>query len=227
MVAHLDARLWFPDPREAVPSGSSAGLVAVGGDLSIERLVLAYRSGIFPWTVRPISWWSPDPRAVIELACFRPPESLRRVLRSGVFHLTIDAAFQDVIAGCAEPTPRRPQTWISPEFIEAYTRLHEAGFAHSIECWQDDRLVGGIYGVAIGGLFSGESMFHRVSNASKVALHRLVEHLRLRGYRLFDIQMTTPVTEQLGAVGLPRAEYLRRLRGAVDQPVTFGVNTGG
>src|SRR5215510_3639643 len=190
----LTDRLWFPDPRTASQSETLNGLVAVGGDLSLARLLLAYRSGIFPWTVDPITWWSPDPRAIFELDQFHLSRSLAKVLRKKPFQVTLDRAFRKVMEGCAQPAPGRRTTWISREFLEAYTRLHEHGHAHSLECWQGDRLVGGIYGVAIGGFFAGESMFHRVSNASKVALFHLVEHLRSRGFSLFDIQMLTPIT---------------------------------
>ncbi len=216
-LSFLDQRLRFPNPELA----DAEGLVAVGGDLSVPRLLLAYRSGIFPWTVNPITWWSPDPRAIFELEQFHVSRSLRRVLRRGVFRVTCDQAFRAVMEGCAAPAPGRRSTWIEPEFIEAYTRLHVEGHAHSFECWSGDRLVGGIYGVAIGGFFAGESMFHRASNASKVALCHLVEHLRARRFALFDIQMLTPVTRQLGGVTIPRHDYLRRLAQAVALPRTF------
>lgn len=208
----LSQALKFPDPRSA----DVEGLVAVGGDLSVERLLLAYRSGLFPWTVSPISWWSPDPRAILEFDQLHVSESLKRVLRRNTFQVTVDKAFPQVIAQCAKPGPARGETWISEEFIAAYTRLHERGHAHSLECWLDGELVGGIYGVAIGGFFAGESMFHRVSNASKVALCHLVEHLKKREFKLLDIQMLTPVTKQMGGVTISREEYLARLGEAVD-----------
>jgi len=207
----LDFRLQFPDPRRA----DVEGLVAVGGDMSVDRLLLAYRSGIFPWTAAPVTWWSPDPRAIIELDRLHVSHSLQRVLRKALFEVTIDQAFKEVMKGCAAPAPGRRSTWISPEFLEAYTALHKAGFAHSLECWQAKRLVGGIYGVAIGGFFAGESMFHRVSDASKVALCRLVAHLQERGFSLFDTQMLTPITTQMGGITISRDEYLRRLSIAV------------
>ena len=216
-VALLDQRLRFPDPRTA----DAEGLVAVGGDLSVRRLLLAYRSGIFPWTVGPVSWWSPDPRAVFELDGFHVSRSLAKVIRRGVFKVTRDRAFRAVMQGCAAPARGRRSTWISPEFIEAYTDLHEQGHAHSLECWQGRELAGGVYGVAIGGFFAGESMFHRASNASKVALFHLIEHLRRQGFVLFDIQMLTPATEQLGAVTIPREEYLTRLAEAVRKSCSF------
>lgn len=207
----LDERLRFPDPRTA----ATDGLVAVGGDFSPERLLLAYRSGIFPWTDAPISWWSPDPRGIFELEQFHVPRSLERFLRKNPYVVTRDRAFRAVMAGCAAPDPRRGATWVTANFIEAYARLHELGHAHSVECWCGEELVGGIYGVAVGGLFAGESMFHRADNASKVALYHLVQHLRSRGFVLFDIQMVTAATHQLGAIEISRADYLQRLRLAV------------
>jgi len=191
----------------------------------VERLLLAYRSGVFPWTADPVTWWSPDPRAIFELDRVHVPHSLAKLLRKGVFEVTIDRAFRQVVEGCAEPAPGRRSTWITPEFLEGYTQLHEQGHAHSLECWQGERLVGGIYGVAIGGFFAGESMFHRVSNASKVALSRLLEHLQARGFALFDIQMLTPVTSQMGGVTIPREQYLRRLARAVEKPCAFSQPT--
>jgi len=210
--------VWFPDPVFA----NAEGLVAVGGNLSLPRLLAAYRQGIFPWTVAPVTWWSPDPRAVFDLHRFHVPRSLAKLLRKGVFEITVDRAFREVMEGCAAPAPGRRETWITAEFIAAYTRLHRHGHAHSLECWQGGRLVGGIYGVAIGGFFAGESMFHRVSNASKMALVHLVQHLRARRFAVFDIQMVTPVTRQLGAVEIPRSDYLRRLAEAVKLDRSFG-----
>ncbi len=213
----LDERLRFPDPRTA----TADGLVAVGGDFSPERLRLAYRHGIFPWTDAPISWWSPDPRGIFELDRFHVSRSLEKILRKKPYAITRNRAFRQVMEGCAVPDARRGTTWISPKFIEAYTRLHEQGHAHSVECWRGDELVGGIYGVAVGGLFAGESMFHRADNASKVALHQLVTHLRERQFALFDIQMVTDITRQLGAVEISRAEYLNRLERAVTLDCVF------
>jgi leucyl/phenylalanyl-tRNA--protein transferase len=216
-ISVLDRRLRFPDPRQA----DADGLVAVGGDLSAPRLLLAYRSGVFPWTVRPITWWSPDPRGVFELDGFHVSHSLAKVLRHGRFEITTDRAFGEVMAGCAAPAPGRRSTWITPEFIAAYTELHRQGHAHSLECWREGRLAGGVYGVALGGLFAGESMFHRVNDASKVALFHLVEHLRERGFVLFDVQMVTPITSRLGAITIDREDYLRRLDAAVAVEAEF------
>jgi leucyl/phenylalanyl-tRNA--protein transferase len=213
----LDQRLRFPDPRTA----DSEGLVAVGGDFSVERLLLAYRSGIFPWTVNPITWWSPDPRAIFELDGFHVSESLARVIRKGPFRVTVDKAFKQVMEGCAEPARGRRTTWITPEFISAYTELHHLGHAHSLECWDGNQLAGGIYGVSVGGFFAGESMFHRVSNASKIGLYHLIEHLRKQGFSLLDIQMLTPITTQLGGINISRTEYVARLKRAVAQNCSF------
>jgi leucyl/phenylalanyl-tRNA--protein transferase len=213
----LDQRLRFPDPRFA----EGEGLVAIGGDLSTPRLLLAYRSGIFPWTVDPLTWWSPDPRAIFELEKIHVPRSLAKFMRKRPFEVTRDRAFRQVMQGCATPGPGREETWVTPEFIEAYTRLHKQGHAHSVECWREGELVGGIYGVSLGGFFAGESMFHRTTNASKVALHHLVGHLRAHGFALFDIQMITPATRQLGAVEIPRDEYLKRLAAAIPIECNF------
>ncbi len=216
-IAFLNRSLTFPDPRQA----DSEGLAAVGGDLSPARLLQAYRSGFFPWSANPLTWWSPDPRAIIELERFHIPRSLARILRHNPFRVTLDRAFRQVMEGCAAPGPNRPETWITPEFIAAYTRLHELGHAHSVECWLGGDLAGGIYGVAVGGAFSGESMFHRADNASKVALCRLAQLLRERGFALFDIQMLTPATERLSGIEIPREEYLRRLAQAAQLACEF------
>lgn len=215
--AAVDKRLWFPDPRLA----DAEGLVAVGGDLSVARLLLAYRSGLFPWTANPVTWWSPDPRGIFELGGFHVSHSLAKVIRRGALEITVDRAFGEVMAGCAAPGPRRRTTWITREFIKAYGELHRQGHAHSVECWQEGRLAGGIYGVSIGGFFAAESMFHRVSNASKVALFHLVERLRGRGFALVDIQMLTPITARLGGRNIGREEYLRRLERAVNLERAF------
>jgi leucyl/phenylalanyl-tRNA--protein transferase len=213
----LNKNTTFPDPALA----DAEGLVAIGGDLGTERLLAAYRKGIFPWTANPITWWSPDPRAIFELDGFHVPQSLARVIRQRKFEVTIDQSFRAVMEGCAAPAPGRGGAWITEEFIEAYTRLHRQGHAHSVECRLKGELVGGIYGVTIGGLFAGESMFHRVNDASKVALHHLVRHLRERGFALFDIQMVTPATKPLGAIEIPRREYLQRLSAAVKMKCGF------
>jgi leucyl/phenylalanyl-tRNA--protein transferase len=197
------------------------GLVEVGGDLSPERLLDRYRRGIFPWydDPLPICWWSPDPRAIIELDGLRVSRRLARTYRSGKFQFTLNCEFAGVMRGCAE----RPGqgSWITLDMLRAYQELHRLGHAHSVEVWQDGSLVGGVYGVAIGGFFAGESMFHRQSDASKVGLLFLFEHLRQRGFTLFDTQILTDHTARMGAIEIPREEYLWRLRQAVDMPVTF------
>lgn len=207
----------FPDPQGA----DAQGLVAVGGDLSRERLLAAYRGGIFPWSAHPLTWWSPDPRAIIQLDELHIPRSLERALRRASWTVTRDTAFAQVIQACAQSAPGREETWIDASFIRAYTRFHEAGFAHSLEVWEGTLLVGGIYGVAVGGLFAGESMFYLAPNASKVALVRLVEHLQERGYALFDVQMLTPVTRLMGGREITRRDYLQRLRVALEVAPTF------
>lgn len=207
----------FPDPESA----DAEGMVAVGGDLNVERLLTAYGQGIFPWTVNPITWWSPDPRGIIELGDFHVSESLAKAIRKQKLEVTIDTVFQKVMQACATPGPKRRSTWITKEFIAAYTDLHQQGHAHSVECWKNGELVGGVYGVSIGGLFAGESMFHLVDNASKIALGHLVEHLRQRQFVLFDIQMVTAATQPLGAKAISRHEYLKRLAIAVGRDCLF------
>ena len=184
-----------------------------------QLLISAYSSGWFPMAVDPgdIRWYSPDPRGVIPLDGFHVPARLARVIRGGAFQVERDRAFDAVIRACAEADRHDddPGTWIDREIVESYTELHRLGFAHSVETWQDGRLAGGLYGVALGGAFFGESMFHRSTNASKVALVALVEHLRARGFRLLDIQWVTPHLEQFGAVEIPRAVYLEQLEEAL------------
>ncbi|MGD9895530.1 MAG: leucyl/phenylalanyl-tRNA--protein transferase [Candidatus Methylacidiphilaceae bacterium] len=210
-------RVHFPDVSRADPDG----LVAVGGDLSVNRLLAGYRSGIFPWTDRPLTWWSPDPRAIFDMDCFHVPRRLSQKLRQGTFAYTVDRAFPEVIRGCARPAIGREHTWISPRFIKAYCELYRQGYAHSVEVWRDGELVGGLYGVAIGGFFAGESMFHLVPDASKAALVFTMNRLRERGFQLFDTQVATPTTRQMGAVDIRRNEYLERLPEALACPVSF------
>lgn len=215
-------------PSTHFPPASMAdedGVVAVGGRLDPEWLLDAYRHGIFPWPLRcdlPVFWFSPDPRAIIPLEHLKFSGSLRKTLRRSAFRVTCDRAFDDVIVGCATGPGRELGTWITPQMIEAYCQLHRLGVAHSVEAWQGDTLAGGVYGVAVAGLFAAESMFYRVSNASKVALACLLAHVRRRGYQLFDVQMTTEHTERFGATNIARNEYLRRLADALTAPVSFG-----
>jgi leucyl/phenylalanyl-tRNA--protein transferase len=207
----------MPDAEEALPGG----LLASGGDLAPGTLLAAYRGGIFPWpdpTGR-LLWWSPDPRAVLPLDGFHESRRLRQRRRSLLSEVTFDRAFGAVIRGCSEK--RNEGTWITAEMAAAYERLHSLGWAHSVEVWVEDRLVGGLYGLAIGGFFAAESMFHRVPDASKAALAALVEHLRGRGFELLDVQFLTAHLRSLGGVELPRSEYLRRLAQAIASPVVF------
>lgn len=196
------------------------GLVDVGGDLSPKRLLRAYRSGVFPWYNEgdPILWWSPDPRAIFELAGLHVARRLQRTLRSNRFTTSINRDFAAVIRGCAQ---RSEGTWITPSMISAYEELHRLGYAHSFEVWHNEQLAGGIYGVALGGFFAGESMFSRVPDASKVGLIFLVDHLRENGFLLFDIQLITDHTQRLGAIEIPRTDYLKRLALALRAPATF------
>lgn len=200
----------------------SQNLVSIGGGLTVPELLRAYRSGSFPWTVHPVTWWSPDPRAILELEGLHVSRSLARELRKNRFEATCNRAFRQVMEGCAASGPGRRGSWITPEFIEAYCAMHQLGHAHSVEVWLEGNLAGGIYGLGLGACFVGESMFHRVNNASKVALCRLVRHLKIRGYDFLDVQMPTRVTLQLGVTLIPRKEFLRRLQEAIVKPITFG-----
>lgn len=189
-------------------------IVGVGADLAPGTLLHAYRHGLFPMRVQPggpLAWWSPDPRGIVPLDGLRVSRSLRRSCRR--YEIRVDTAFEAVMRGCADP--RRPHGWIDDEFVAAYGALHERGWAHSVETWCGDELVGGLYGVAIGGLFAAESKFYRRRDASKAALVALVELLRAGGATLLDVQWNTPHLSSLGAVDIPRTEYLTRLRDAL------------
>jgi leucyl/phenylalanyl-tRNA--protein transferase len=230
--APLPPELGLTEPRFfPVPTATTReGLLCVGGRLTPDWLLDAYRHGIFPWPMwegEPIAWWSPDPRAVIELDGLHVSRRLRRTLRTGRFQATIDRDFAGVIRGCATAKGRRGNTWLTRPMIEAYCRMHDLGHAHSVEIWHAGKLAGGTYGIAIGGLFAAESMFHRIRDASKIAVVHLVSHLRARGYELLDIQQWTPHTGTIGAVELSRIEYLRRVAQAVKLPVTFGDGLAG
>lgn len=198
--------LWFPPVSTALPDG----LLAMGGDLRPERLLAAYRLGIFPWFNEddPVLWWSPDPRFVLFPEQLKVSKSMQQVFRKGVFEFRADTAFRDVIGHCAGvKRAGQPGTWITAGIIEAYTRLHELGYAHSAECWQDGRLVGGLYGIRLGRVFFGESMFSTVSNASKFAFIRWVQYLQAQGVVLIDCQMHTAHLESLGAGMIGREEF--------------------
>jgi leucyl/phenylalanyl-tRNA--protein transferase len=211
---------FFPPPELAPPEG----LLFLGGKLTPDWLLDAYTHGIFPWPVwgGKLAWWSPDPRAILEFERFHVSRRLARTLRSGKFEVTCNRDFAAVIHGCATAQHRRRATWITPPLKAAYQRLHELGHVHSVEVWHEGRLAGGTYGVSIGGLFAAESMFHYITDASKVAVALLMQHLASRGYELVDIQQLTPHTASLGAIEIPRREYLSRLGQACRKQVTFG-----
>jgi leucyl/phenylalanyl-tRNA--protein transferase len=211
-------RLRFPDPRRA----DATGLVATGGDLEPSTLITAYRRGIFPWPAEGLDllWWSPDPRAVVPLDGLHVSRRLAQTLRQHRFRVTVDADFAAVIGGCADRGDE--ETWITPALRSAYERLYGLGWAHSVEVWtRDGALAGGLYGVAVGGLFAAESMFHTATDASKIALVALVQQCRAAGLELLDVQMPTPHLASLGAVTISRADYLRRLAAVVERSVNF------
>ncbi len=212
-----DTGLDFPP----VESASPEGLLAVGGDLRPERLLLAYRRGIFPWYSdgQPILWWSPDPRAVLFPEKLKVSRSLRKTLRTGKFTVTLDTCFREVMTACAQPRPQRAGgTWITPAMIEAYVKLHELGHAHSAEVWREKTLVGGLYGVAFGGVFFGESMFARETDASKVAFATLVRQLARWGGTLIDCQQYTAHLARFGAEEIRRDRFLQLLASALALP---------
>lgn len=210
----------FPDPEQAETEPN--GLLAVGGDLTAERLIQAYSAGIFPWYSedQPILWWSPDPRMILLPTALQVSKSLRKTLRRGHFTVSVDQAFSQVIHGCASPRRDGNGTWLLPEMITAYEQLHQMGIAHSVETWQDGELVGGLYGINLGNAFFGESMFSRVTDASKVALVHLSELTRKANFAFIDCQVYTEHLERLGARELPRAQFLGQLQQALAQPAT-------
>ncbi|MFI5401395.1 MAG: leucyl/phenylalanyl-tRNA--protein transferase [Planctomycetota bacterium] len=221
--------VWLGPEHEFPPAESAGphGLLAVGGDLAPGRLLAAYRRGIFPWPwedAEPMLWWCPDPRCVLYPDALRVTKSLEQRLRSGRFDVRLDTAFRETVEGCAS-TPRRgsgTETWITAEMKDAYARLHELGHAHSAEAWREGKLVGGLYGVALGRVFFGESMFHRETDASKVAFVRLVRQLATWGFRLVDCQLETPHLESLGAKAVPRRRFLAELGEALALPGPSG-----
>jgi leucyl/phenylalanyl-tRNA--protein transferase len=220
-VYRLDARIVFPPPSEAEPSG----LLAVGGDLSSPRLLAAYAAGIFPWyeDPQPILWFSPDPRWLLLPSELHVSQRLARTLRQQKLEVTLDTAFDRVIGGCATARrPGEPGTWITPAMREAYQELFELGFAHSAETWQAGELAGGVYGVSLGGAFFGESMFTLRPDASKVAFVTLVRRLAAWGFELVDCQVHTPHLERLGARAWPRADFLRRLAATLRRDTRSG-----
>jgi leucyl/phenylalanyl-tRNA--protein transferase len=213
-----DPDVGFPDPELALKEPD--GLLAIGGDLSCARLLRAYVNGIFPWygPGQPILWWSPDPRLVLPPEALHISRSLRKTLRRHLFRVTLDEAFEAVMGHCAGPRPNTSGTWITPEMADAYRELHRQGYAHSVECWQGSRLAGGLYGVSIGRIFFGESMFAHVTDASKAALAHLTWQLRRWDFPLIDCQVHTPHLESLGATYLPRKTFTRLLRVACALP---------
>ena len=212
---------FFPPAVDAEPDG----LIAIGGDLSPERLLQAYANGIFPWfrDEEDVFWYSPDPRLILFPGQFKLPSSLNRIIRSRKFTVKFDTDFTSVIRGCAESVrPGQDGTWISGDFIEAYSALHRKGFAHSVEVYFQDDLVGGLYGVSLGAAFFGESMFYRMNNASKVALHALVERCRQYGINFIDCQVETGHLQGLGAVLVDRVDYLNLLETSQKEKTTAG-----
>ncbi len=209
----------FPPVTEAAEEPN--GLLAVGGDLSIPRLLNAYRHGIFPWYSQgqPLLWWSPDPRTVLLPDRLHISRSLRRSMRKRGFQSSIDRDFSAVIHACAAPRPGSDETWITPEMIRAYEMLHQMGYAHSVEVWLDQQLIGGIYGIAMGRVFFGESMFSRQSDASKVALVILVDHLKSWGFELIDCQLHSPHLASMGAEEISRSDFIEIVHHNVTQPV--------
>jgi leucyl/phenylalanyl-tRNA--protein transferase len=215
------------DPPDAFPPVSAAlrepdGLLCAGGDLSTSRLLEAYRRGIFPWfsAGQPILWWSPDPRAVLFPGEFKVSRSLAKTLRNRGFETTVDRAFDEVVQMCGAHELRPEGTWISPDMVTAYQRLHDLGYAHSVETWLDGQLVGGLYGVALGAVFFGESMFSVSRDASKVALARLVDAALARGVEMIDCQVASEHLKSLGAREIPRREFVARLQTAILDPAS-------
>jgi leucyl/phenylalanyl-tRNA--protein transferase len=219
-VFRLDDRLVFPPVHLA-----EDGLLALGGDLKPERVLLGYAQGIFPWYAEnlPILWHSPDPRMVMTTRDLVIDRSLRKAVRRAPYRLAMDTAFADVLAGCATaPRPGQSGTWLIPDMVEAYGKLHELGFAHSIEAWQDDTLVGGLYGVSLGAAFFGESMFAKAPDASKIAFCACVRQLDRWGIGLIDCQVHTEHLERFGAYEVPRQSYMELLKRALDEPTKRG-----
>ena len=207
---YLDQNIWFPNVDEA----SEEGLLAIGGDLSPERLLHAYRHGIFPWFDKnqPILWWSPDPRMILFPKEIKVSKSMKQVLRNSDFRVTVNTAFRDVITSCSlAQRPGQSGTWITDEMIESYTQLHKLGYAKSVEVWKEDLLVGGFYGIDLGDIFCGESMFAKVNNASKVGF---ITFLKYTNYALIDCQIYTDHLANLGAIEIPRTKFLTYLPGS-------------
>ncbi|MDL1896306.1 leucyl/phenylalanyl-tRNA--protein transferase [Anaerolineae bacterium CFX7] len=212
-IAVLDQGDDFPDPLY----GPTDEPVAVGFELTPKLMLRAYARGLFAWSVHPVTWWSPHPRAIFEMDGFYVSRSLRKKMKRAPFRVTLDHDFWGVMQGCALPRRSGERTWVTREFMGAFLTLHAQGYAHSVECWNGAALVGGVFGVALNGFFSAETMFSRATDASKIALYYLLETLRAAGFALFDIQLLTPHTASLGAREISRAAYLRRLKRALTQ----------
>lgn len=206
----LDSDLFFPDPEEA----SSEGLLAVGGDLSEDRLLLAYESGIFPWYSQddPVLWWSPDPRCVLKIENLKISKSMRNIINRGIFRCTFDNEFSTVMDRCGSVRAEGEGTWITGEMLEAYNKLHDLGIAHSVEVWHNDKLVGGLYGLSLGNMFFGESMFSQMSNSSKYALICLCNALKSKGFEYIDCQIYNSHLGSLGAENMKRKDFLKLLK---------------
>ena len=222
MVPWLTENTPFPPVSRALDEPN--GLLAAGGDLSVQRLIEAYRHGIFPWYSdgQPVLWWSPDPRMVLFPREFKLSRSLKKRLRRQDYEIHMDSVFTRVMRACAAPRPGQTGTWISATMLNAYTKLHKRGYAHSVETWIRGELVGGLYGVAIGRMFFGESMFSRVDDASKIAVAYLVRQLERWDFQMIDCQMATAHLASLGAREIPRADFLKRLTKLVNYPATYG-----
>jgi len=220
-VFELTEKIAFPPPRFA----QKEGLLAMGGDLSENRLLLAYKMGIFPWYSHddPILWWSPNPRMVLYPDELQVSQSLKKVIKKHQFHITMDTAFAEVIRSCAGVRLEQDEgTWLTEEMIDAYCNLHRLGFAHSVEAWHEGKLAGGLYGVSLGKAFFGESMFTRVSNASKAAFVTFVEYLKTQAFHLIDCQVKTAHLNRFGAREIPRSLFLEQLEKAIQYPTTVG-----
>jgi leucyl/phenylalanyl-tRNA---protein transferase len=218
LIPWLSADADFPPVEKALRRPN--GLLAAGADLSPERLLRAYRLGIFPWFSQgePILWWSPDPRTVLFPRELKLSRSLRKTLRKNFFQVRADTAFEQVMEGCSQPRPSQAGTWITQNMKQAYCALHALGVAHSVETWYEGQLVGGLYGIALGRMFYGESMFSRMSDASKTALATLVHRLDSWGFGLIDCQMHTPLLASFGAREIPRSEFTRHVTELVNYP---------
>ncbi len=215
MIFYIEDELAFPP----VDLANEDGLLCFGGDLKSERLILAYSSGIFPWADDPVLWFSPDPRMIIDLENWKPSKSLKRTLKKNEFEIKVDCEFEQVMRACADT---RDSTWISEEFIRNYKKLHEDGLAHSFEVWQNNQLVGGLYGLSLGKAFFGESMFHKISNASKVAFSHLIYFMKFHNFELLDCQISNQHLISLGGIDISRDEYMSQLNKALKKETEKG-----